>query len=94
MKAEFHKGNRERLYAKLPEGSLLVMFSGEEITKTNDEYYPFFADRSFVYLTGLECERGGSSGSKRCRRQCRGAYLYSSTGRICGKMDGCACKAI
>ena len=50
MKAEFHKGNRERLYAKLPEGSLLVMFSGEEITKTNDEYYPFFADRSFVYL--------------------------------------------
>ena len=56
MKAEFHKGNRERLYAKLPEGSLLVMFSGEEITKTNDEYYPFFADRSFVYLTGLECK--------------------------------------
>ena len=56
MKAEFHKGNRERLYAKLPSGSLLVMFSGEEITKTNDEYYPFFADRSFVYLTGLECK--------------------------------------
>ena len=56
MKAEFHRGNRERLYAKLPEGSLLVMFSGEEITKTNDEYYPFFADRSFVYLTGLECK--------------------------------------
>ena len=56
MKAEFHKGNRERLYAKLPAGSLLVMFSGEEIIKTNDEYYPFFADRSFVYLTGLECK--------------------------------------
>ena len=32
MKAEFHRGNRERLYAKLPEGSLLVMFSGEEMT--------------------------------------------------------------
>lgn len=56
MRAEFHKNNRERLYAKLPEGSLLVMFSGEEIIKTNDEYYPFFADRSFVYLTGLECK--------------------------------------
>ncbi len=56
MKAEFHKNNRERLYAKLPAGSLLVIFSGEEIIKTNDEYYPFFADRSFVYLTGLECK--------------------------------------
>lgn len=56
MKSDFYKGNRERLYAKLPEGAMLVLFSGEEITKTNDEYYPFFADRSFVYLTGLECK--------------------------------------
>ncbi len=56
MKAEFHKGNRMRLYEALPEGALLVLFSGEEIIKTNDEYYPFFADRSFVYLTGLECK--------------------------------------
>ncbi len=56
MKAEFHKGNRERLYEKLPAGTLVVIFSGEEIIKTNDEYYPFFADRSFVYLTGLECK--------------------------------------
>ncbi len=56
MKAEFHKGNRERLYEKLPAGALVVIFSGEEIIKTNDEYYPFFADRSFVYLTGLECK--------------------------------------
>ncbi len=57
MKAEFHKGNRERLYEKLPAGALVVIFSGEEIIKTNDEYYPFFADRSFVYLTGLECKK-------------------------------------
>lgn len=56
MKAEFYAGNRERLYKKLPAGSLLVLFSGEEVRKTNDEYYPFFADRSFVYLTGLECK--------------------------------------
>lgn len=94
MKAEFHKGNRERLYAKLPEGSLLVMFSGEEITKTNDEYYPFFADRSFVYLTGLECKEAVLLAAKGCRRQCRGACLHSSARRICGKMDRCACKAI
>ncbi|MCR4956620.1 MAG: aminopeptidase P N-terminal domain-containing protein [Lachnospiraceae bacterium] len=54
MEATFYKGNRTRLYEKLPEGSIVVIFSGEEIIKTNDEYYPFFADRNFVYLTGLE----------------------------------------
>ncbi len=56
MKSEFFVGNRKRLYEKLPEGTILVMFSGEEVRKTNDEYYPFFADRNFVYLTGLECK--------------------------------------
>lgn len=56
MNSEFYKGNRRRLYEKLPEGALLAIFSGEEIRKTNDEYYPFFADRNFVYLTGLECK--------------------------------------
>ena len=56
MNAEFYLGNRRKLYELLPEGALLVLFSGKEIIKTNDEYYPFFADRSFVYLTGLECK--------------------------------------
>lgn len=56
MDASFYKGNREKLYEMLPEGSLLAVFSGKEIRKTNDEYYPFFADRNFVYLTGLECK--------------------------------------
>ena len=54
MERSFHEGNRQRLYGALTPGSLLAVFSGEEIRKTNDEYYPFFADRSFVYLTGLE----------------------------------------
>lgn len=35
---------------------MLAVFSGEELRKTNDEYYPFFAERNFVYLTGLECK--------------------------------------
>ena len=54
MNKAFHKGNRERFYARMKPQSLLVLFSGEEIRKTNDEYYPFFADRSFVYMTGVE----------------------------------------
>ena len=56
MEASFYKGNREKLYAMLPGGSLIAVFSGKEVIKTNDEYYPFFADRNFVYLTGLTCK--------------------------------------
>lgn len=54
MKREFYIGNRQRLYEKMKPDSLLVIFSGNEIRKTNDEFYPFFAHRNFVYLTGLE----------------------------------------
>ena len=50
----FHKGNRERLYAQLQENSLLVLFAGVEVRKTNDEFYPFYTNRNFLYLTGLD----------------------------------------
>ncbi len=54
MDKSFHIGNRRRLYAAMKPASLLVMFSGEDIRKTNDEYWPFFTDRNFYYLTGLD----------------------------------------
>ena len=57
MNVDFHVSARRKLYEMLQSGSLLVIFSGEEIRKTNDEYYPFFAERNFVYLTGLECKQ-------------------------------------
>lgn len=57
MDASYFMGNRTRLYEALEPGSLVTIFSGEEIRKTNDEFYPFFADRSFLYLTGLECKQ-------------------------------------
>ncbi len=56
MKSSFYIGNRQKLYDMMQPSSVLLIFSGEEVRKTNDEYYPFFADRSFVYLTGLECK--------------------------------------
>ncbi len=56
MDRQFHTDNRRRLYDMMKPSSLLLMFSGKEIIKTNDEYYPFFAHRSFVYLTGLSCK--------------------------------------
>ena len=54
MNSAFHAENRRRLYEAMKPASFAVFFSGEEIRRTNDEYYPFFADRSFVYLTGIE----------------------------------------
>lgn len=54
MEKQFYIQNRNRLAGMMKPHSLLVVFAGEEIRKTNDEYYPFFADRNFVYLTGLE----------------------------------------
>lgn len=56
MNSAYHSGNRCRLYDKLEPGSLLVVFSGEELRKTSDEFYPFFAERNFVYLTGPTCK--------------------------------------
>ncbi len=55
MQRTYYVGNRERLYQRMDAGSLLAVFSGEELWKTSDEYYPFFADRNFVYLTGMKC---------------------------------------
>ena len=54
MKKEFYRGNRQRLYRKMKENSLLVMFAGTEVRKTADEFYPFYTNRNFLYLTGLE----------------------------------------
>lgn len=56
MKKEFHQENRKTLYDSLKPGSLAVLFSGRAPRKTGDEYYPFFANRNFVYMTGIEQE--------------------------------------
>ena len=56
MQKAYYVGNRERLYQHMDAGSLVAIFSGDELWKSGDEYYPFFADRNFVYLTGLKCK--------------------------------------
>lgn len=53
MNKEFHIGNRQRLYTMLQPGSLMVLFAGKEIRKSADAYYLFYANRNFVYLTGI-----------------------------------------
>ena len=56
MNAPYYRSNRQRFYEHMESGSVLVLFSGREIRKTSDEFYPFFAERNFVYLTGLSCK--------------------------------------
>ena len=54
MNKDFYAGNRKRLYGRMKPDSLLVLFSGTEVRKTNDEFYPFYTNRDFLYLTGLD----------------------------------------
>lgn len=56
MDKSFYEGNRRSLYDKLEVGSMVVLYSGHAPRKTADENYPFFADRNFVYMTGIEKE--------------------------------------
>ena len=56
MQKAYYVNNRKRLYQHMDAGSLLAIFSGEELWKCGDECFPFFADRNFVYLTGLKCK--------------------------------------
>ncbi|MGN0334433.1 MAG: aminopeptidase P N-terminal domain-containing protein [Lachnospiraceae bacterium] len=53
MDKSFFIGNRQRFAASMKSGSVAILLAGREISKTHDEYYPFFAQRNFVYLTGI-----------------------------------------
>jgi Xaa-Pro aminopeptidase len=57
MDKEFYTANRRRLAANLEDGDLMLFFSGEGVRKTADENYPFFTNRNFLYLTGIQQER-------------------------------------
>ena len=57
MEAKFFQGNRKKLYDSLPDNTLLIMSAGSCVRKTADENYLFYADRSFLYMTGIEQEK-------------------------------------
>ena len=56
MDSRFYAGNRQTLYDTLPDGTVLLLFSGKAVRKTADEFDPFYASRNFVYLTGIDRE--------------------------------------
>ena len=54
MNKEFFAGNRSRFLAAMEPGTIAAFFSDKEIRKSADANYLFYADRNFVYLTGIE----------------------------------------
>lgn len=54
MTREFYKKNRQTLHENVKPESLILLFSGHAPKKTSDEDYPFFTNRNFLYMTGIE----------------------------------------
>ena len=45
---------RARLFARLPDSSITLIRSGQEITRSNDTEYHFCPNKNFYYLTGFK----------------------------------------
>ncbi|MFJ7726764.1 aminopeptidase P family protein [Neobacillus sp. NPDC097160] len=54
MQKDFYVKNRNRLYEKMENDSLLVLFAGKAPQKSADEAYQFVPNRNFYYLTGID----------------------------------------
>jgi Xaa-Pro aminopeptidase len=57
MDKKFHVENRRRAAAHMMENEAMLFFSGEPVRKTADEDFPFYANRNFLYLTGIKQEQ-------------------------------------
>lgn len=88
MDRTYYVGNRRRFYDMMETGSLAAIFAGEELWKTGDEYYPFFADRNFVYLTGLKCKSAVLLAAKAANGQVSERLLSAAAGCTGGALDG------
>ena len=49
-----YQKRRKNLFSALPEDSLAIFFSGQEIASSEDECLPFKVNRNFYYLTGID----------------------------------------
>lgn len=54
MEASFYQKNRQEYYKSLPEAAIFVLCSGALIHRTGDDYFRFFANCNFVYLSGID----------------------------------------
>lgn len=54
IKAQEYEQRRERLFEKLDDGSITILFAGVVKKKSGDADYDFCVNRNFYYLTGIE----------------------------------------
>ncbi|NLM76562.1 MAG: hypothetical protein GX173_00550, partial [Ruminococcaceae bacterium] len=54
LPVSYFSENRSRLLACLPGQAMALLTSGKAPHRTSDESYPFWANRNFYYLAGLE----------------------------------------
>lgn len=52
-----YEARRQKVYEKMEQNAVLILFSGIEMHVSADEYAPFEANRNFFYLTGLRRDR-------------------------------------
>ena len=57
MKKILFRNNRKKLWEKLEDNSITLMFAGEAPYKSADETYAFTPNRNFYYLTGIDREK-------------------------------------
>jgi len=57
MDKKFYSENRRKLAPHLKANEAMLFFSGESVRKSADENYPFFTNRNFLYLTGIQQEQ-------------------------------------
>ena len=56
MKTEFVTNNRNKVFKRMLENSVLILFAGHAPYKRGDEKYEFSPDRNFYYVTGIDRE--------------------------------------
>ena len=54
IKAQEYEQRREKLFEKLDDGSITILFAGVAKKKSGDADYDFCVNRNFYYLTGIE----------------------------------------
>jgi len=57
MDKNFYSENRQRVASHMTDGEAMLFFSGESVRKSADEDFPFFTNRNFLYLTGIQQEQ-------------------------------------
>lgn len=57
MNMSYFVENRRVFYDSLENGTIALVFSGHAFRKTADELWPFYCNRNFLFLTGMEKEK-------------------------------------